>query len=611
MNLKDALSKPVFEPVRNTGGFQIASGATTLADLLAPDGLDRSWTHMIQSGDSYITTLEVRSFPPALPLAWLNDPALGLNLPGITIHQRIVPVPDGLARRILAGSEDAALGTLAGDMESGANLDVDAQHGMESAATLRRDVAAGSDRLFQYSVVITVAAPSPELLAKQVETLRLAAVQQGLALGIARFQQWEGYVDSLPSGGEPFGLLHDTSGRAVTMGLPVAAPGLRRRGGLPVVWGEHPRTGQPIIWDRWTATNPHALIIAESGSGKTYAMSGLMAQEIALGEDALLILDPKFQEYRRLVGALDGAYISLSSRAGYHINPLELPRLTPERAQAVVEMEEDLLGQRIAVVKALIARELRAMDTHLDAVGLAEIEDAIGTAYRIRGITGDPQTFDRPMPTFSDIQTHLQGTNQALARAMSLFTRGTIGDLFNHPSNIPTNIPLLALDLSALLRVSDEVLERLIPVIVMDFFVTVALNRPTGRRSHLVLDEAHALLHSEAGARTMQTIFRIGRSLQFKATVITQSLNDLDGSEQTRVLLENARTKLILGLNRDSGAVRRATTLLGLNEEEERYLASCRLMKGVGATALLLADGERTPLLIPMWPETIHQMIAG
>jgi hypothetical protein len=152
---------------------------------------------------------------------------------------------------------------------------------------------------------------------------------------------------------------------------------------------------------------------------------------------------------------------------------------------------------------------------------------------------------------------------------------------------------------------------RLIPVIVMDFFVTVAINRPTGRRSHLILDEAHALLHSEAGARTMQTIFRIGRSLQFKATVITQSLSDLDDGEQTGVLLENAKTKLILGLNRDSDAVARAAAILGLNEQEEAYLASCRMVKGVGSTALLLADGERTPLMIPIWPETIHQIVTG
>ena len=66
----------------------------------------------------------------------------------------------------------------------------------------------------------------------------------------------------------------------------LTTPGLgKRTGGLPIVWGEYPRTGAPILWDRWTATNPHGLIIAESGSGKTYAVSGLLAQELALGED--------------------------------------------------------------------------------------------------------------------------------------------------------------------------------------------------------------------------------------------------------------------------------------------------------------------------------------
>ncbi|MEN9933750.1 MAG: hypothetical protein RLZZ387_329, partial [Chloroflexota bacterium] len=381
--------------------------------------------------------------------------------------------------------------------------------------------------------------------------------------------------------------------------------------GLPIVWGEHPRTGAPIIWDRWAATNPHALVVAESGSGKTYAVSGLLIQELALGEDALLILDPKFQEYRRLVTALGGAYISLSSKAGYHINPLELPRLTPERAQSVRELEEDLLGQRIGVVKALVARELKAQGTLLDGAGLAALEDALAAAYEACGVTSDPRTFGHDMPTFSDVQDQLAAVDSELARAMTLFTRGTVGDLFNHPSNIPTDNPLLALDLSALLRANDEVLSRLIPIVVMDFFVTTAINRPTGRRAHLVLDEAHALLHSEAGARTLQTIFRIGRSLQFKATVITQSLDDLDESEHTRVLLENARTKLLLGLNGDSGAVARAAEVVNLGEQEATYLASCRKVDGVGATALLLADGERTPLLIPMWPEAIHQMITG
>jgi hypothetical protein len=613
MSLRAALGKPVIERAGGVrqGDLRVLSGATTIADLLMPDGVDRRQLHVVRVGNSYLTTLELRAFPPALTLAWLSEAALGLDVPGVTVHQHIVPVPDAVARRLPARSEDAALGTLAGDMQAGTNLDADAQQGMEAAATLRRDLAAGADRLFQYAITITVAAPTLDTLMSRIDQVRLAAAQQGVMLGVLQFQQWEGYVESLPIGRGGHALPHDTSGQVVAMGLPTASPGLRKRGGLPIIWGEHPRTGAPIIWDRWAATNPHALVIAESGSGKTYAVSGLLVQELALGEDALLILDPKFQEYRRLVTALGGAYVSLSKNAGYHINPLELPRLTPERAQAVRELEEDLLGQRIGVVKALISRELKAQGTLLDGAGLAAIEDAITAAYAARGITADPRTFVRPMPILSDAQAALENTSEELARALALCTRGTVGDLFNHPSNIPTDNPLLALDLSALLRADDEVLSRLIPSVVMDFFVTTAINRPTGRRAHLVLDEAHALLHTEAGSRTLQTIFRIGRSLQFKATVITQSLSDLDESEHTRVLLENARTKLLLGLNGDSGAVARAAQIVNLGEQEAAYLASCRKVDGIGATALLLADGERTPLLIPMWPETLHQLITG
>lgn len=93
-------------------------------------------------------------------------------------------------------------------------------------------------------------------------------------------------------------------------------------------------------------------------------------------------------------------------------------------------------------------------------------------------MSSDPETFARPMPTFGDVQAQLAGVDEHLARALALFTRGTVGELFNQPSNILIENPLLALDLLDA-RANDEVLERLIPVIRMDFFVGVALNRPT------------------------------------------------------------------------------------------------------------------------------------
>src|SRR5688500_12576865 len=95
MALRSALTKPIIErrPRRGAdpiGVARIQHGGTTLVDVLAPRSIDRRWTHMVQAGDSYLATLELRGLPPTLDLAWLSDPSLGLDAPGITIHQRLV-----------------------------------------------------------------------------------------------------------------------------------------------------------------------------------------------------------------------------------------------------------------------------------------------------------------------------------------------------------------------------------------------------------------------------------------------------------------------------------------------------------------------------------------
>jgi hypothetical protein len=53
MALRDALQKPIIERMRpgaaRTMGARVRLGATTLVDLLVPDGVDRRSHHMIQA----------------------------------------------------------------------------------------------------------------------------------------------------------------------------------------------------------------------------------------------------------------------------------------------------------------------------------------------------------------------------------------------------------------------------------------------------------------------------------------------------------------------------------------------------------------------------------
>lgn len=617
-SLRAALGEPVLQHRGASAPSTVVIGPQSLQQVLAPDSVELISADLVRAGDSYLMTLEARAFPPTLPAGWLAAPALQLDAPGLTVTQRIEPVPDALARRMLERSETSAQTTVAEDARVGAAADELAEQGGDAAAQLRRAIAAKADRLVQYVLAITVADTSPEAVRERAAQLREAAAGYGVVLGVPHLLQGQGYRSQLPGGSVPDLLRHDLSGWAVATGLPVQSGGIQSGGGRPVLWGQHPQTRQPILWDRWQATNPHMVVIGESGAGKTYLLSGLLAQEWALGDEALLVLDPKLQEYRRLVTNLNGAYITLSGRAQYRINPLDLPALTPARLRQIQELDTDLLGERITFVRALIEQELRAQGTALNGTSLVLLERALRTAYDRRGITADLLTFTRDRPTFTDVHAALEalaaqdGDARDLARAVANFCRGTtIGNLFDYPSNIPVN-RLLALDLSTLLRSQDRQLERMLPQVVMDFFVTRAIEQPTGQaRAHLLLDEAHTLLKTAAGAHTLELIYRIGRSMSFAGTVITQGIADLDGSETTRVLLENSRTKLLLGVNRESGAVGRVAEIVGLNEAEAAYYEQCRLIKGTGALALMLADGQRTQLFVPPWPQTIERTVIG
>ena len=273
MPLRDALSRPLITRVdMPVGALTVRDGAVTLARVLAPDGLDAAGDgRSLVVGASHIATLEVVSFPPELGLSWTSAPALGLTLPGVTVHQRIDPLPDALARRVLTQSSDAALRTLGFDADEGHTADTRATQGADEASALLRAIADGTDRMATLTVSITCAAPDAPTCAALVQTVREQLLRGGVITRLAQFEQLGGYQASLPLGTLPLDRPHDVSMTACAMGMPIAAGGIRPRPvpGLPIVWGCHRSSGVPIVFDRWQATNPHLLVVAESGSGKS------------------------------------------------------------------------------------------------------------------------------------------------------------------------------------------------------------------------------------------------------------------------------------------------------------------------------------------------------
>ncbi|HEY1016156.1 MAG TPA: DUF87 domain-containing protein [Herpetosiphonaceae bacterium] len=607
--LRLALAKPVAERVAAAppGTMARRRGSTTLADLVAPHQVRRRMQdrHVVV-GDSFVTTLEVRAWPPALGLGWWSD--LATTLQGVTLVQYLDPLAPAAALALLKDSERAGRETQQVDAQHNGSTDLAAQDGTAWAAQLRTEIHQRAECLLGQRVYVRCAAGTQADLEALVASVRDAASRQGIQLlPIPLGLQWDGYVATLPLALDPVDFPHDVSGRAATMSMATEVEHLPTASPAALLVGEHPQSGAPLLHDHWAMQNPHAVVVAESGSGKTYLMSGLMAQEVAVGATRVLILDPKRQEYRHLVEQLGGTYISLGGNARTRINPLAIPQLGPARWAKLQAEDVDLVEQRITVVNALLVGELTRNGSTLDSSSRADLEQALAAAYATAGITSDPATWAQPMPTLSDVQTALAAINPQLAPQLRLWTEGTLGRLFNHPTTVPTGGNLLAIDIWGLLQSNDERLQAVVPVIVTDFLLNLAL--ADDRQAHLYLDEAHALIKTDAGAKAIELVYRIGRSLKIAATIITQQISDLDDSERTRTILGNSQTKYLLGVNGTSSGAQRVQALLSLSDEQTACLAACRKDNTLGSTWLLLAGETVLPVLTPPWPEPLHTLI--
>ncbi|HEY3227924.1 MAG TPA: hypothetical protein VGJ87_01815, partial [Roseiflexaceae bacterium] len=379
--------------------------------------------------------------------------------------------------------------------------------------------------------------------------------------------------------------------------------------------------------------SPHQATIAATGGGKTYQQSWAILQRFAHGNCAICVLDPKDQEYRDLLErTLGGTYIVLSERSEERLNPLMLPCGDAAALARMRQLDLDVRASRAAFVKQIVASEAQARTMPLSGRAETQLEEAIFACYEARGITSDPATFHADVPTLGHVVARLTADDaeEALLAHMELFTKGSLGRLINAPGTVDLAVPasklrpdvgMLGVDLSAFVQGDDLTMKRVLPAIIANYFITVAMNG-NGRPMELIIDEAWTLLATEAGSAMLEVIVRIGRSLKIATTVITQQVREflyrrvgdtLIPNEAGKTYLDNCETVLLLrqlrpartGQTADDHPVAMAAKQFGLTPAEMNQLSRCRL-DAAGATGLLLVGRETIPLRIPRVPEPLH-----
>jgi type IV secretory pathway VirB4 component len=519
-------------------------------------------------GEGYCRTFAVTGYPREVGLGWL---APLLSDPGrLDVALHVDPVPPELAasnlRRQLARLEsdrriDAAKGRLADPA-----IDAAAEDARDLASRLAR----GEGKLFRAGCYVTVHARTAAALEAECTRVRALCASMLLDVVPATYRSLQGFATTLPLGIDalslrrtmdtealaaafPFAVTSCTSPNGVLYGLDLSASGASSQG------------GGIVTWDRFAEANHNAVILARSGSGKSYLAKLEALRSLYRGID-VLVVDPE-DEYRRLADAVGGAYIHLGA-PGVRVNPFDLAP------------GPDALTRRALFVHTLLAVLLGK----LDPAQTAALDQAVLATYAAAGITSDPRTHARPAPLLADLARMLgvsnDPTSRELASRLAPFVTGSYRGLFDGPTTTRPDGHLVVFSLRDL---PDE-LKAAGTLLTLDAIWRRVADPTTRRRRIVVVDEAWLLMRKGEGASFLFRMAKSARKHWCGLTVVTQDAGDLLSSPLGQAVVANAATQVLL--RQAPQVVDALAESFGLSAGEQRFLLSAGRGEG-----LLLGGG--------------------
>ena len=328
----------------------------------------------------------------------------------------------------------------------------------------------------------------------------------------------------------------------------------------PVVMYSNP-IGEALFLDPTKAErNPHALVVGQSGSGKSFFVHDYLLHLWRLPEVRLFLVSIK-PDYRKLALLL-GRYIELTLDTAESLNPFAGAPTLENQARWVATL-------------GLMVTEGRS-GRHLTR----EQEIALQEASLAASVFNWDAELGRPIrqTVLEDVCLELERRAGALGRDLAFqlhpYRRGLFRRLFNGERTIGLEDRFIFFNLSSILRqpcsaAASFCVFSLIDQVMFDPSLRAI---PKG----LIADEVWALVQDPFAAAILERSLKAYRSLGGFALPIIQDPRDLD-TPAGRVILVNTATKVILPMDRSGQD--EISRFVPLNERELDLVRSLRLVK--------------------------------
>ncbi len=366
-----------------------------------------------------------------------------------------------------------------------------------------------------------------------------------------------------------------------------------------ILLGENKTNGYPFILNLWKRgnlyQNSNAMIIGKSGSGKSYFLKTLIANEWANGT-RVIVLDPE-AEYLTLTRNLAGDIIDVGNAKEGCINPFHIYQIltedgTPADPKVTFNTHLKMLESFFKIVLA---------DAPVDVIEL--INNLVVETYEKMGITENTDCSAFPadyFPLFSDLLETLQakdkGSMDELTKRdmrtaelyLQKFVSGRYSDIWNAPSTLKTDADLIDFDFQSLFANKNNTVANAQMLLIFRFIEQEVINarerNKGGANLHtlIIADEAHLYIDPKFPIALDFFYSMSKRIRKYNGSFVpaTQNIADWNANEELRgktsAIIKNSQYSFIFKLSapdmKDVLDIYKAGD--SFNDEEQRMIIS-------------------------------------
>lgn len=498
-----------------------------LLSALSPDYIEEKENY-VQLGSNFTRTLMVMDFTTVLSQQDIQELSeLSTNV-SITYHVERVNSQEIRAKMSQAIKQ-------ANNKQNDTKLDdaskIEATVQQDDAAMVIREMASGSEVMFNFHMLVHVNASSLRELDRLTQSVKSLIGPTGTAYSpsIRAFDAFESFLP-LGKNKVPEMTSRLMNSEAVSYFFPWHENEMFDEDGMFA--GINEKTKNVILVDYEKLFNKHKFYIGVSGVGKSTAIFADIMREWEQGVK-IRVNDPK-GEFGEKFKTLGGEWIKFSMQGGSRLNPFDLPK-----KKYTVETDDYITSENPIYDKIpQLLVMFKLMYPSMDDLESNIVSGLIEETYARKDITehSDFTEFtNEDYPTLSDFEEcilNLKTTDpekysyiNKFHLAIEIYIKGIYKNVFNGTTNVDVDNDLVAYDSLAFNQ--NETVQRILYYNIMAHITYSAINGD-GSPMRVVFDEAHVIADPKIPVAMQQLYFmmKVLRSFDVGVSPATQSIKD-------------------------------------------------------------------------------------